>query len=141
MRHVTRATKNLILNSKSLPKSSLKVGHFTVLEDNLEKVDIKQEFDFFFLETEELQDFQEMKMSKSVEAEEIDGGSSSKGHKYEFRVKNPKFSIDLNRPAPDEDCIEFKIEKRDENDRVKELQSMIMKLKREKWIIEQWNSK
>jgi hypothetical protein len=140
MRHVTRETKNLSLNSKALPKSSLKRGHLTVLEDNLEKVEIKQEFDYF-PETEELQDVQEMKISKSVEAEEIVGGSSSKGHKYEFRVKKPKFSIDLNRPALDEDYTEFRIEKRDEKDRVKELQTMIMKLKQEKWMIEQWNAK
>jgi hypothetical protein len=128
MRHVTRETKNLSLNSEALSKSSLKRDHLTVLEDNLEKTEIKQEFDYI-PETEELQDVQEMKISKSVEAEEIVGGSSSKGHKYEFRVKNPKFSIDLNRPAPDEDYTEFRIEKRDEKDRVKELQTMIMKLK------------
>jgi len=75
-------------------------------------------------------------MSKSVEAEEIDGGSPSKGHKYKFRFKKTKFSIDLNRPAPDEDYTEFRIEKRDEKDRVKELQAMMMKLKQEKWMIE-----
>jgi hypothetical protein len=86
--------------------------------------EIKQEFDYF-PETEELQDFQEMKMSRSVEAEEIVGGSYSKGHKHEIRIKNPKLSIDLNRPALDEDYTEFRIEKRDEKDRVKELQGMI----------------
>ena len=59
MRHVTRETKNLSLNSKALPKSSLKRGHLIVLEDNLEKVEIKQEF-HYFPQTEELQDVQEM---------------------------------------------------------------------------------
>jgi hypothetical protein len=140
MRHVTRATKNLSLNSKALPKSSLKKGHSTDLEDNPVDAEIKPEFDHF-PETEELQDFQEMKMSKNVEAEEITGGSSSKYHKYEFKVKKPRFSIDLNRPALDEDHIEFRVEMRDEKDRVKELQTMIMKLKQEKWMIEQWNAK
>jgi hypothetical protein len=53
MRHVTRETKKLSLNSKALPNSSLKQGHLTVLEDNLEKVEIKQEF-HYFPETEEL---------------------------------------------------------------------------------------
>jgi hypothetical protein len=50
MRHVTRATKNIILNSKSLPKSSLKKGHSTYLEDNPVDAEIKPEFDHF-LET------------------------------------------------------------------------------------------
>jgi hypothetical protein len=55
MRHVTRATKKLSLNSEALTKSSLKRDHLTVLKDNLEKVEIKQEFDYI-PETEELQD-------------------------------------------------------------------------------------
>lgn len=140
MRHVTRAAKKLSLNSKALPKSSLKNGHSTNLEDNPVDVEIKQEYDYF-PKTEELQDFQEMKMSKSVEVEEIVGSSSSKYHKYEFKVKKPRFSIDLNQLAPDEDHIEFRVEMRDQKDRVKELQTMIMKLKQEKWMIEQWNAK
>jgi hypothetical protein len=53
MRHVTGETKKPSLNSKALPNSSLKQGHLTVLEDNLEKVEIKQEF-HYFPETEEL---------------------------------------------------------------------------------------
>jgi hypothetical protein len=45
MRHVTTETKKIILNSKDLPNSSLKRGHLTILEDNLENVEIKKEFD------------------------------------------------------------------------------------------------
>jgi hypothetical protein len=112
----------------------------TFLEDNLEKTEIKKEFDYF-PETTELKDVQEMQISKGVEVEEIVGGSSSKGHKYEFRVKKPKFSIELNRPAPDEDYTKFRIEKRDKKYKIKELQTMIMKLKQENWMIEKWNAK
>ena len=130
MRHVTRAEKKLSLNCKSLPKSCLERGHSTDLEYNLVNAEIKQEFDFF-PETEELQDFQELEMSKSAEVEEIVGGSSSKDHKYEFKLKNTTFSIDLNRLALDEDHTEFRVEMRDEKDRVKQLQTMIMKLKQE----------
>jgi hypothetical protein len=140
MRHVTRATKKLSLKSKTLPKSSLKKGHSTDLEDNPVDVEIKPEFNCF-PETEELQDFQEMKMSESVEAEEIVGGSSSKDHKHEFKVKKPRFSIDLNRPAPVEEHPEFRMEMRDEKDRVRELQTIIMQLKQEKSMVEQWNAK
>jgi len=56
MRHVTRETKKPSLNSKTLPKSSLKKGHSTEFEDNLVDVEIKPEFDYS-PETEELQDF------------------------------------------------------------------------------------
>jgi hypothetical protein len=83
------------LNTKSLPKPSLKKIHSTDLEDNAVDVENKLEFNYF-LETEELQDFTEMKMSKSVEVEEIVGGSSSKYHKHKFKKKKPRFSIDLN---------------------------------------------
>jgi hypothetical protein len=75
MRHVTRETKKIRLKSKTLPKSSLKKGRSTDLEDNLVDVEIKPKFNFFPV-TEELQNFQEMKMLESVEAEEIIGGSS-----------------------------------------------------------------
>jgi hypothetical protein len=44
-----------------------------------------------------------MKMLESLEAEEIASDSSSKDHKYGFKVKNPIFSIDMNRPAPVEE--------------------------------------
>jgi hypothetical protein len=61
MRHVTREAKKLSLNSKSLPKPSLKRCHSTNLKVNPVDVEIKPEFDYF-PETEELQDFQVMKM-------------------------------------------------------------------------------
>jgi hypothetical protein len=113
MRHVTRVAKKSSLNSKSLPKSSLKQGHLTFLKDNLEYVEIKQEFDYF-PETEEIHDVQEMKISTSVEAEEVVGGSSLKDHNYEFRVKKTRFSIDLNQPTLDEDYTKFRVKIRDE---------------------------
>jgi hypothetical protein len=65
MRHVTRETKNLSLKYKSLLNSSLKRGHLTVLEDNLEKAEIEQDIDYF-PEIEELQDVQEIKRSRSA---------------------------------------------------------------------------
>jgi hypothetical protein len=120
MRHVTREKKNLSLNTKSLPNPSLKKGHSTDLKDNPVDAKIKPKFDYF-LETKYLQDFKEMKKSKSVEVEEIVGGSSSKDHKHEFKVKNPRFSIDLNRPTLVEEHPEFIMEMRDEKDMVREL--------------------
>jgi len=62
-----------------------------------------------------------MKMSENAEEEEIVDGSSSKDHKCEFKIKKPRFSIDLNRPAPVEEHPEFKMKMRDEKDMVREL--------------------
>jgi hypothetical protein len=61
MKHATRASKNLSLNTKALSNPSMKKGHSTNLEDNPVDAEIKLEFDYF-LETNELQYFQEMKM-------------------------------------------------------------------------------
>jgi len=40
--------------------------------------------------------------SKNYAKKEIHRGSSSKGHRYGFRARKPKLSINLNRPAPEE---------------------------------------
>jgi hypothetical protein len=47
----------------------------------------------------------------------------------------------LNLPAPVEEYPEFKVEVRKKKDKVKELQSMIKKLKKDKFFIDQWNAK
>ena len=47
----------------------------------------------------------------------------------------------MNLPALVEEYQEFKVEERKEKDRVKELQSMIKQLKKEKTFVEQWNAK
>lgn len=88
MKHVTRASKKLSIKSKTLPKSSLKKGYSTDLENNPFEAQIKSEFDCF-LETE-LQDYQGIKMSDNVEAEEIDGSSSYKDYKHDFKVEKPR---------------------------------------------------
>jgi len=46
MRNVSRETKNRGLNFEALPESSLKRYHLTVLEENIEKDEINQEFDY-----------------------------------------------------------------------------------------------
>jgi hypothetical protein len=140
MKHVTRYSKKLSINSKTLPKSSLKKGYSTDLENNPFEVEIKSEFDCF-LETK-LQDYQRIKMSNNAEVEEIDGSSSYKDYKHDFKFKNPRFSIDLKWSAPVEEHLEFIMEIRDENDRVKELKATIRppkhikrrKKQRKSWI-------
>jgi DNA repair ATPase RecN len=47
----------------------------------------------------------------------------------------------LNLPTPVEEHPEFRMEARKEKDRVKELQGIIRKLKKEKSFVEQWNAK
>jgi hypothetical protein len=123
MKHVTRASKNISIKSKSLPKSSLKKGYSTNLEDNPFEAEIKSEF-YYFLEME-LQYSQGIIISDNVEAEEIDGSSYYKDYKHDFKFENHGFSIDLNWSAPVEEHLEFKMEIRDENGRVKELKAII----------------
>ena len=139
MKHVTKDSKKLSIKSKTLPKSSLKKGYSTDLENNPFEVEIKSEFDCF-LETE-LQDSWGIRMSDNAEAGEIDGSSPYKDYKHEFKVEKPRFSIELNRSAPVEEHPEFRMEMRDEKDRVRELQTIIIQLKQEKSMVEQWNSK
>jgi hypothetical protein len=50
IRHVTKETKNIGVKSEDLSKSSLKRDYLIVLEENIEKTEIKQEFDYI-LET------------------------------------------------------------------------------------------
>jgi hypothetical protein len=58
-----------------------------------------------------------------------------------IKLRKPQAAIDLNLPAPVEEYPEFKVKARKEKDRVKELQSMIKQLKKEKDFVEQWNAK
>jgi hypothetical protein len=139
MKHLTRATKNLGIKTETLPKSSLKEGYSTDLEDDPFEAETKSEFDYF-LETK-LQDLQGTKVSDNVEAGEIVGSSSYKDYKHESKGENPRFSIDLNQPAPVKEHPEFRMEIRDEYDRVKELKATIRHLKQEKYMLEQWNVK
>jgi hypothetical protein len=101
MKHVTRASKKLSIKSKTLPKSFVKKGYSTDLEDNVFETKIKSKFDCF-LETN-LQDSQGIIMSDNAEVEEIDGSSYYKDYKHEFKVRKPRFSIDLNRSSPFEE--------------------------------------
>jgi len=61
--------------------------------------------------------------------------------KYEIKIRKPQDYIDLNIPTPVEEYPEFKVEARKEKDRVKEMQGIIRKLKKEKSFVEQWNEK
>jgi hypothetical protein len=85
MKRVTRASKTLSIKSKTVPKSYLKKGYSTNLENNPFEAEIKSKFDCF-LETE-LQDYHGIKMSDNVEAEEINGSSYYKDYKNDFKIK------------------------------------------------------
>jgi hypothetical protein len=61
--------------------------------------------------------------------------------KYEIKLRKPRTSIDLNLASPVEEHPEFRMETRKEKDRVKELQGIIRKLRKENSFVEQWNAK
>jgi len=46
MRHVTKVTKNLGLNYEYLSKSSLKRDYLAILKENIDKTQIKQDFEY-----------------------------------------------------------------------------------------------
>jgi hypothetical protein len=91
-----------------------------------------------FSEPDQMQDLPETRDSDSTEDEDLSYGLSSK---YVIKLRKPQAAIDLNLPTPVEEYPEFKVKARKEKDRVKELQSMIKQLKKEKAFVEQWNAK
>jgi hypothetical protein len=139
MKYFPRATKKLGINIETLPKSSLKQGYSTDFEDDPFEAETKLEFDCF-LETE-LQYLKRTKVSDNVEVGEVVGSSSYKNYRHESKAEKPRFSIDLNQPAPFKEHFKFRMEIRDEYDRVKELKDTIRHLKQEKYILDQCNVK
>jgi DNA polymerase sigma len=94
--------------------------------------------DDLFAEPDQMQDLPETRDSDSTEDEDHSSGLSSK---YMIKLRKPQAAIDLNLPAPVEEYPEFKVKVRKEKDRVKELQSMVKQLKKEKALVEQWNAR
>jgi predicted RNase H-like nuclease (RuvC/YqgF family) len=68
---------------------------------------------------------------------------SSKGHKYKEGLENLNFSIDLNRPASEEDQDEDRVETEDvpERQRSEEFKTVIEDLKQHNRRLEVWNAK
>jgi hypothetical protein len=78
--------------------------------------------------------------------EAMDSTSSDEEHssglvsKYQFKLREPKVSINMNEPAPSEEFPKFKVKVRNDRERIKELQKTVRQLKREKAHIEQWSA-
>jgi hypothetical protein len=92
--------------------------------------------DDLFAEPDQMQDLPKTRDYDSTEDEDISSGLSSK---YVIKLRKPQAAIDLNLPAPIEEYPEFKVKARKEKDRVKELQSMIKQLNKDKYLVDQWN--
>jgi hypothetical protein len=61
--------------------------------------------------------------------------------KYQVKAKEHKVALNLNEPAPFEECSGFKVKIRTDKERIKEFQKTMRQLKKEKAQIEQWNSR
>ena len=96
------------------------------------------EKNYSFPERHQLQDVPETIESESTKEEDISIGLSSK---YEIKLKKPQASIDLNLPSPVEEHPEFRVEAKKRKDRIKDLQGIITKLRKENYFVEQWNEK
>jgi hypothetical protein len=83
-----------------------------------------------------LQYLQGNKVLDNVEVGKVVGSSYYKDYKHESKAEKPRFSIDLNQPAPIKEHPEFIMEIKDEYDRVKELKDTIRHLKQEKYMLE-----
>jgi hypothetical protein len=79
--------------------------------------------------------------------EAIDLASSDEEHtsglvsKYQVEAKKPKVALNLNEPAPFEECSRFRVKIRTDKERIKEFHKTIRQLKKEKAQIEQWNAR
>jgi hypothetical protein len=76
----------------------------------------------------------------------IDSASSDEEHslglvsKYQVKEKEPKVALNLNEPAPFEECSGFRVKIRTDKERIKEFQKTIRQLKKETTQIEEWNA-
>jgi hypothetical protein len=79
--------------------------------------------------------------------EVIDSASSEEEHslelvsKYQVKAKEPRAALNLNEPAPFEECSGFRVKIRTDKERIKKFQKIIRQLKKEKAQIEKWNSR
>jgi hypothetical protein len=82
------------------------------------------------------------RLYKSVKMDIVEE-ASSKVHKYGTRTKKPKLSIDLNKPALEEDQDEHMVETKDAQGKqsTEEFQIVIKYLKQENQTFETWNAK
>jgi hypothetical protein len=92
--------------------------------------------DDLFAKPDQMQDPPETIDFDSNEDEDLSSGLSSK---YVIKLRKLQATIDLNLPTPVEEYPEVKVKARTKKDRVKELQSMIKQLMKEKVLVEQWN--
>jgi hypothetical protein len=91
-----------------------------------------------FAEPDQIPDLPDTRDSDSTEDEDHSSVLSSR---YRIKLRKPQAAIDLNLPAPVEEYPEFKVKVRNEKDKIKELQGMVKQLKKEKSLVEQWNSR
>jgi septal ring factor EnvC (AmiA/AmiB activator) len=79
--------------------------------------------------------------------EAIDSTSFDEEHnsglvsKYQVKEIEPKVALNLNEPAPFEECSGLRVKIRTDKERFKEFQKTIRQLKKEKAQIEQWNAR
>jgi len=57
-----------------------------------------------------------------------DDHSSKLSSRYQIKLRKPQVAIDLNKPAPTEEFLEFKVKFRSDKDKIKELQKMVKQL-------------
>jgi Golgi nucleoside diphosphatase len=60
---------------------------------------------------------------------------------YQIKLREPKVAIDINKPAPAEEFLEFKVKVKSDKEKMKELQRMVKQLNKEKAQVEQWSAK
>jgi hypothetical protein len=70
-----------------------------------------------------------------------DDHSSGLSSRYQIKLREPKATIDLNKPAPVEEFPEFKVKVRSDKENIRELQKMVKQLNKEKAQVEQWSAR
>jgi len=70
-----------------------------------------------------------------------DDQSSGLASTYQIKLREPKASIDLNKPAPAEEFPEFKFKIINNKEKIIELQRVVKQLKKEKDQVEKWSAR
>jgi hypothetical protein len=91
-----------------------------------------------YVEPNQIPDLPETRELDSTDDEDHSSGLYSR---YQIKLRKPQDAIDLNQPAPVEEFPEFKVKVISEKYKIKELQEMVKKLKKEKDQVEQWNAR
>ena len=90
----------------------------------------------YLVESDHILDVLEARYSSSSDEEHSSGLVS----KYQVKAKEPKVALNLNEPAPFEECSRFRVKIRKDKEKIKEFQKTMRQLKKEKAQIEQWNA-